>query len=163
MIKPGNFITVTLSGKQFYVKVTEVLDSEIEVIYEGMTLRIPKPEETSGEWIPLEELHVTPEVTSVHVDTRDFRCLLKTGEKPLNTLETQIRSGDLKEWLFFFRDICGGPGVWREVMTKDGIWSFKYLRFRRGPGDGFGVYDRHGNPVDLGELTKENLKISALL
>ena len=41
LISPGDIITVDL-GKQILVKVLEIKESEVEVIYEGMTLIIPE-------------------------------------------------------------------------------------------------------------------------
>lgn len=111
------------------------------------------------DWSPLEDLDITPDVTAIYVDTRDFHCFTAhISPKPLYGRKYLIPETQIKDWLLNLQDMTGGKGDWR-MMNFRGIdangW-FKYIRLYR-EGSDFIVCDRGGHSVDWSLMTEENL------
>lgn len=121
---------------------------------------------TIARWVPIEEIAITPEVNSIHVDTRDFCCLLTkdTRKSAIKGPKFLIPVSQIKDWLLELERMTGGKGDWR-CMNFQGIdangW-FKYIRLYRNDDESFIVCDREGHSVDIRLMTEDRLNKKGL-
>ena len=121
------------------------------------------------DWIYIDDIEITDTVNSIHVDTRDFHCLLLEEKIDLrdrchreitrckHSNAYMIKADKIKEWLKSLETLTGGKRTWRMMHfrhTSDQGW-FKYIRLYRIEGDMFIVCESHNKPV-MWELMKES-------
>ena len=122
--------------------------------------------QTDNKWIPIEDLEITPEINSIHVDTRDFHCFV-SEEKGKNRIKGQkfpIPVSEIKDWLLGLEKMTGGKGKWRLMDFRridSGGW-FKYIRLYRNDENSFNVCNRDGNQVMWQLMTEDNLNKEGL-
>lgn len=112
-------------------------------------------------WKPLESCKMSPEVMSVHCDTRDFSCLLKSEDwkdKESDLLafsgneEYLISGGKVFALLGVIQDFTGGKIKWR-MLNYAGYWDLKYIRFFRVSDNKFLVTARDAkHPLPVAQL-----------
>ena len=124
-------------------------------------------------WIYIDDLDVNNSVNQIHVDTRDFHCLLKDDHldlrdakhpeitRVLHNQEYLLHESKVKEFIKNLETITGGKGSWRmmnfnNVPTKLG-W-FKYVRLYRVRGEYFVVCEGSDIPVIHSLMNSENLQ-----
>lgn len=113
-------------------------------------------------WAPIEELEITSNINSIHIDTRDFHCLLSEEERT-SAIKGQkyiIPINEIKIWLLDLERITGGKGEWRMLKFKniDTNGWLKYIRLYRNDEETFIVCDRESHSIDWKGMTESNLE-----
>ena len=123
------------------------------------------------DWVYIDDIEITDAVNSIHVDTRDFHCVL--SDKKIDLRDRRypeitrrkhdkaytIKADEIKEWLRNLETMTGGRGTWRLISfshVPDRNW-LKYIRLYRIKGDMFIVCEGHNEPVMLALINKSNL------
>lgn len=113
------------------------------------------------EWVPVENIVITPDINSIHADTRDFCCLLlqENRKEAIKGQKYTVEESEIKDWLTNLEKMTGGKGKWRMMNFKGldtGGW-FKYIRMYRNDDHSFIVCDREGHSVDPRLMTEDRL------
>lgn len=122
-------------------------------------------------WVYIDDIEVTSEVTTIHVDTRDFHCSVLTDDidesfkslpqvkRGRNTYIYLIASDKIQGWIKSLETLTGGKGTWRLLKfdhCQDYGW-LKYIRMYRVSKDKFIVCNQYNEPIKWDLLIEKNL------